>query len=105
MKEHPKYWRSLPFPREFVRPLSIIRQNRAYEEWPGVYEQLPRIDCPTLIVTGTEDVSTPPENADILHERIPGSTLVQFPGAGHGLMYQYPHELAEVVIEFMSAPA
>lgn len=105
MKEHPKYWRSLPFPREFVSPRSIIRQNRAYEEWPGVYEQLPGIDCPTLIVTGTEDVSTPPENADILHERIPGSTLVQFSGAGHGLMYQYPHELAEVVIEFMSAPA
>ena len=94
MKEHPNYWRRVPFPREFVRPLSIIRQNRAYEEWAGVYEQLPGIDCPTLIVTGTEDVSTPPENADILHERIPGSTLVQFPGAGHGLMYQYPHELA-----------
>lgn len=105
MKENPSYWRRVPFPRALFHPLSIIRQNRSYEDWPGVCEQLNRIDHPTLIVTGTEDVSTPPENADMLHERIPRSTLVRFQGAGHGLMYQYPHELAEVVLEFLSAPA
>jgi pimeloyl-ACP methyl ester carboxylesterase len=104
MKQHPDYWRPIPFPKSFVSPRSIIRQNRAYEEWAGVYEQLPAIDCPTLIVTGTDDVSTPAENSDILHERIAGSSLVRFPGAGHGLVYQYPRELADVVIDFLSAP-
>jgi pimeloyl-ACP methyl ester carboxylesterase len=105
MKSHWGYWRRIPFPRELVKPKSIVKQNKAYEEWAGVYEQLPGIDCPALIVTGEEDVSTPPENADILHERIPGSTLVRFPGAGHGLMYQYPDALADVVVEFLSETA
>lgn len=105
MKSHWGYWRRVPIPRERIRPTSIAKQNKAYEEWAGVYEQLPGIDCPVLLVTGDEDVSTPPENADILHERIPGSALVKFPGAGHGLMYQYPYALADVVIEFLSEPA
>jgi pimeloyl-ACP methyl ester carboxylesterase len=105
MKSHRGYWRRIPIPRELVRLTSIVKQNKAYEEWAGVYERLPGIDCPVLMVTGEEDVSTPPENADILHERIPGSTLVRFPGAGHGLMYQYPDALADVVIEFLSETA
>jgi pimeloyl-ACP methyl ester carboxylesterase len=104
MNDHPDYWRTFPFPRERIRPLNIARQNRAYEDWQGAYEELPAIKNPVLIVTGTEDVSTPPENADILAEKIEGSRLIRFEGAGHGLMYQYPDRLADAVIEFLSGP-
>lgn len=63
-------------------------------------------DCggPEKVVTGDEDVSTPPENADILAERIPDSRLIRFAGAGHGLQYQYPREFAKVVTRFLDAP-
>ena len=56
------------------------------------------------VVTGTEDVSTPPENAFILAGEIPESSLVLAPEAGHGLMYQYPIEFAETVADFISLP-
>jgi pimeloyl-ACP methyl ester carboxylesterase len=103
MKAHPDYWRSVPLIRQRFHPWRIARQNRAYEEWPGVYEELPAIEAPVLVITGTEDVSTPPENADILVERIPGARLVRFRGAGHGLMYQYPDELSQSIFEFLPA--
>lgn len=101
MKAHPDYWRSVPLHMQRFHPRRFARQNRAYEEWPGVYEKLPAIETPVLVITGTEDVSTPPENADILTERIPGARLVRFRGAGHGLMYQYPDELSQSIIEFL----
>jgi pimeloyl-ACP methyl ester carboxylesterase len=104
MKEHPDYWKSVPIPRR-VRPWNIWRQNKAYEKWRGVYEELPSIENPVLLVTGTEDVSTPPMNADIMAERIPHSELVRFLGAGHGLMYQYPVTLSRVIVEFLSKPS
>jgi pimeloyl-ACP methyl ester carboxylesterase len=44
---------------------------------------------------------TPPENASRLAEAVPGSWLVRFPGAGHGLMYQDPEGLARVVLAFL----
>ena len=94
MRKHPDFWRAVPLSWQRFRPWSIARQNQAYEEWPEVYEELPGIACPVLLVTGTEDVSTPPGNTDILAARIPGARLVRFRGAGHGLMYQFPDELA-----------
>jgi pimeloyl-ACP methyl ester carboxylesterase len=101
MKENPDYWKSFPFPSEMTPPEEISRQNQAYEEWPGVYDELPDISRPVLVATGTEDVSTPPGNADILVSRIPHSKLVTFPGAGHGLQYQYPDEFAQAIMEFL----
>jgi pimeloyl-ACP methyl ester carboxylesterase len=59
------------------------------------------IKSPALVVTGAEDVIAPPENAFILAQRINGSWLVQFKGAGHGLMYQYPDRLAKIVADFI----
>jgi len=102
MEEHPDYWKSFSFPRGIDSPDSIIRQNRAYNEWAGCYEELPDIHVPTLLVTGTEDVSTPPENSAMLAEHIPGSWLIRFRGAGHGLQYQYPDKLAQVVTDFIN---
>ncbi len=101
MKAHPDYWQSVPLLKQRFHPWRIARQNRAYEEWPGVYEELPAIEAPVLVITGTEDVSTPPENADLLVGRISGARLVRFRGAGHGLMYQYPDELARSIIDFL----
>lgn len=101
MEKHPDYWRSFEFPREISGPVSIMRQNRAYEEWQGVCSRLAEIKVPVLVLTGTEDSSTPPENSLMLAERIPQSWLVRFGGAGHGLQYQYPEELARVITGFL----
>jgi pimeloyl-ACP methyl ester carboxylesterase len=101
MQANPLFAKDFPFPSEPIKPVSILRQLKAYDEWPGVYDELPRIRKPVLAATGTEDVSTPPENATILAERIPGCELARFEGAGHGLQYQYPKEFAATILAFL----
>ncbi|MBE9470081.1 MAG: alpha/beta hydrolase, partial [Chloroflexi bacterium] len=65
------------------------------------FGRLPQIAQDTLLITGTDDVIPPPENSFIIAERIPGAWLVQFKGAGHGLMYQYPERFSRIVLAFL----
>jgi pimeloyl-ACP methyl ester carboxylesterase len=105
MRQHPDCWRAVPFSKMRIGPRSISRQNNAYNGWRGVYEKLPSKGSASLVVSGTRDVSTPIENAFILDERIPRARLLLAPGAGHGLMHQYPHEFASAVTDFLCAPS
>jgi pimeloyl-ACP methyl ester carboxylesterase len=41
------------------------------------------IDLPTLLIYGEHDTRAPAGVAETLHAAIPGSTLVELPGAGH----------------------
>lgn len=44
---------------------------------------LARISVPTLVVVGSEDVVTPPSEAEAMASAIPDARLVVIPGAGH----------------------
>jgi 3-oxoadipate enol-lactonase len=44
---------------------------------------LARINAPTLIIVGEEDVVTPPSEAEFLAQHIHGAELVKIPHAGH----------------------
>lgn len=101
IKDHPDVPQWFPIPAERSSPENIGRQVQAIASWQGSYDRLYLINCSTLIVTGTEDLIAPPENALILASKIPGSWLVRFEGAGHGLMYQFPDKLARVVADFL----
>jgi pimeloyl-ACP methyl ester carboxylesterase len=101
LSRQPAFYKWFPIPKESSLPENIERQTQAIAAWPGTFDRLGSIESPALVVTGTEDVITPPENAFILAQRINGSWLVQFNGAGHGLMYQYPDRLAKIVTDFI----
>ncbi|HEY5526927.1 MAG TPA: alpha/beta fold hydrolase [Candidatus Anoxymicrobiaceae bacterium] len=105
MRQHPDCWRTVPFLKMRVRPRAVSLQNKAYNDWRGVYDELPSIESEALVVSGTRDVSTPVENAFILSERIPRAKLLLAPEAGHGLMYQHPYEFASAVADFLRAPS
>jgi pimeloyl-ACP methyl ester carboxylesterase len=98
---HPDYATSFPIPTEQSSPKEIGLQNQAVGEWAGVWDRLKDIACPTLFVTGTEDELTPAQNSVMMADRVPASWLVRYPGAGHGLMYQDPQGLADVVLVFL----
>lgn len=68
----------------------------------GVYELLGRIRTPTLIIVGAEDVSTPPDRAERIHERIKGSELVVIPGAGHSASIEQADAVTRVISDFVS---
>ena len=101
LSRQPAFYEWFPLPKETSLPDNIQRQAQAIATWPGACDRLGSIKSPTLVVTGTEDVIAPPQNAFILAQRINASWLVQFEGAGHGLMYQYPDRLARIIADFI----
>ncbi len=98
---NPAYAESFPMPTERMSTAAIGLQDRAIGEWKGVWSGLESITAPALFVTGAEDVIVPPQNATIMAAVVPGAELVRIPGAGHGLMYQDPQKLADVVMDFL----
>ena len=61
---------------------------------------LPSIDVPTLVLVGTADALTPPRDSRRIVDLIPGARLVEFPGAGHMLMYERTGEVNRLIVEF-----
>ena len=56
---------------------------------------------PTLIVWGEKDPLIPVRHAYEAHERIPGSRLEIFPGAGHFPYRDDPRGFAEILLDFV----
>jgi 3-oxoadipate enol-lactonase len=69
----------------------------------GIYEQLDRIRTPTLIIVGDQDVATVPAKAERIHARIPGSTLVVIPGAGHTATIEEPEAVNRAILSFLAS--
>ncbi|GAA0599279.1 alpha/beta fold hydrolase [Kutzneria viridogrisea] len=76
---------------------------RGRAERPDYVDMLAEITVPTLVVVGSEDEFTPLADAQLLHERIPGSRLAVIEGAGHLPNLERPAEfdaaLAELLLE------
>lgn len=79
----------------------VSRQADAFFTWTGSFSRLEKVRCPTLVITGTDDVVVPPVNSRIISGRIFGAGLVEIPGAGHGLMYQFPDRFSDCVLGFL----
>jgi pimeloyl-ACP methyl ester carboxylesterase len=94
-------WKYCPEVTETTSEESAAKQAGALFSWQGTYDRLQEIRSPALVITGTEDVVIPPENSRTLAARIPGARLAEFPGAGHGLMYQCPEQFADAVRSFL----
>src|SRR3989344_6432026 len=53
------------------------------------------IKVPVIIIWGDKDTLTPPEDAEFMKEKIPGSKLILMQGVGHALQVQQPEVLAQ----------
>ena len=66
-----------------------------------VRDRFHEIDVPALVLVGTRDVLTPPAAARAMVAGLPGARpLVAYPGAGHMLMLERRHEVAEELVRF-----
>ena len=61
-----------------------------------------KIDCPTLVLCGSEDRITPPRLSEELKDNIEGASLVEIAGAGHLSNAEQPHIFNRVVEAFLS---
>ena len=65
-----------------VRPAANETMLTAMAE-ADLRDVLPRVDVPTLLLYGEQDVRSPVEVGRALNDAIPGSILVVLPGVGH----------------------
>ncbi|MCA1709029.1 MAG: alpha/beta hydrolase, partial [Actinobacteria bacterium] len=65
-----------------VRPAANEAMLRAMAE-ADLRDVLPRVDVPTLLLYGDQDVRSPVDVGRALHEGIPKSSFVILPGVGH----------------------
>jgi 3-oxoadipate enol-lactonase len=63
-------------------------------------ERLSRIQAPTLVVTGTEDVVVDPRNSELLAGGIPAARLERVSG-GHLFFWEDPMQFVTLVKEFL----
>jgi 3-oxoadipate enol-lactonase len=66
-----------------------------------VFDLLPEIHVPTLVLHGTEDRTVHPDNAQMVAERIPGARLVLLEGAGHVYHAEQPDAADGAVLHFV----
>jgi 3-oxoadipate enol-lactonase len=66
-----------------------------------VIDRLGAITCPTLVAGGRYDGIAPPENSELIADRIPDSRLAMYDG-GHIFMMQDPRALPDI-IDFLAA--
>ncbi len=80
----------------------LTRQFAAIQGF-DLYDRLPAIQAPTLVLASPGDVLIPPANSDLLASRIPHARLVSIPGGGHQILIEQPQACNRAVIDFLSA--
>lgn len=67
-----------------------------------ISDRLSEINCPTLVVVGKDDPSTPVAAAEAIHAGIGGSELVVVPEASHQLPLERPEAFEAPIADFLS---
>lgn len=80
-------------------------QAKAIIDWcarpdPG-HESLKAIKTTTLIVHGSDDTMFPSDNAYVMFKNMPDATLILYPDAGHGALFQQPEVFVAHVKTFL----
>ena len=85
-------------------PVGYAAAYRVFAE-SEVIDELPRISCPTLVMTGEHDVNSTPAMARAMHERIRGSRLVILPRYRHSLLIEAGTEVVSELRAFLKESA
>jgi pimeloyl-ACP methyl ester carboxylesterase len=92
----------------YTRPLRVEGWDRGYwelfaaESPPQLTDLLPRIEVPTLVVSGDRDTVIAPRSNRRTAAAIPGAEYVELDRCGHTPHEECPEQLVEVVGDFLS---
>ena len=78
-------------------PLAPMRWDPA-----DLWDVLPSIQAPTLVVRGALTQVLPRTVAERMLAAIPDAELIEVPESGHSVPTDRPHELADVVLDWLS---
>ena len=66
--------------------------------------RLAGITQPVLIAAGDNDIMIPTENAWLMARHLPDARVRIYPDSGHGFLFQWPEQFAELVHRFLGGP-
>jgi pimeloyl-ACP methyl ester carboxylesterase len=81
----------------------IARAVRGVALRKPVYDELDRIDVPTLVIVGADDKPTPVAKARRIAERVPGARLEIVPKCGHSSTVEQPAAVTGLISDFLAA--
>ncbi len=61
------------------------------------------IGCPTLFISGDEDIVIPPFAADALARHLPNAKVEHISDAGHSTYFERPARFNRIVAEFLAS--
>jgi pimeloyl-ACP methyl ester carboxylesterase len=80
----------------------IAAASRGMAQRADFVSMLPDIDCPTLLIVGSEDVISTPAEMAAMAGAIPGARLVEIAGAGHASPLEQPEEVVATILQFVA---
>jgi pimeloyl-ACP methyl ester carboxylesterase len=89
-------------------PQNEAQRRTVAEQWGAdlahdTVDRLPSIACPTLVISGEQDLVTPPRRGAAVAAAIPGAELhaVRGPGSSHALAWERQEEFLQAVGGFL----
>jgi len=79
----------------------LLFQKRAVDVFLDKVNDLTLINCPSLIITGKEDLFVDPVSSELLNKKIPKSELVFIEESDHHFFMEKPIETASELMKFM----
>jgi pimeloyl-ACP methyl ester carboxylesterase len=84
----------------------ILASTMCLMDRDDIYKQIKDIRCPSIILHGSEDLSVPPAQGELLHLMMSGqSSFVPISGAAHAANLTHPHAVNPPLLEFLRAHA
>jgi len=82
-------------------PRGIAAAARGMAERRDMTKLLQQIACPTLLIVGTWDIISPPEEMHAIAEAIPRAQFAEIPGCGHLSAMEKPEAVNRTLLEFL----
>jgi len=73
------------------------KQQKAIIARNDMLDRLALVMCPTTIIVGKSDTTTPPEEARALHNAMPGSELHEIAASGHCVPLERPMQVNQLI--------
>ena len=91
--------------RRSDRSLTWKHNSNVVHQWEpaDLTEAISRIECPTLVVRGSESHVLDPQTADRMADAIPMGRLVTIEGSGHSVPMDQPEKFEHAVREFLES--
>lgn len=70
-------------------------------------ERLPDVQCPVILIQGTDDPTVDPESAELIHKKLGArqKEVVMVPATRHGILYEDTGDTQEKILSFLAALA